>query len=148
VAKAFDAIGVEHQYSAALCCVDNSDARLTIDGECVLRQLAMIDGGFDGTKGHVQSVVPRLTERLVLSMSSALALLATFDVVGPVRAAQTRPIMLASSLVLFITFRITSIIVCIGHISLSTNGFKSSQRLQYIYIRCLFLYDKHTVCVL
>lgn len=54
-------LGVDVVFGA----VDNVDARLDIDSRCVSTQTPYIDGGFDGTKGYTQTVVPKLTERFV-----------------------------------------------------------------------------------
>lgn len=42
--------------------LDNVDARLYMDGQCVANQKALVDAGTLGSKGNVQVVVPRLSE--------------------------------------------------------------------------------------
>ena len=42
--------------------LDNVQARMYIDNKCVQARVPMIDSGTLGPKGHVQVVVPHLTE--------------------------------------------------------------------------------------
>lgn len=42
--------------------LDNVAARLYVDGRCVVNQRALLESGTLGTKGHVQVIIPHLTE--------------------------------------------------------------------------------------
>jgi ubiquitin-activating enzyme E1 len=42
--------------------LDNIDARLYMDGQCVLHGLPLLESGTLGTKGNVQVIIPHLTE--------------------------------------------------------------------------------------
>jgi ubiquitin-activating enzyme E1-like protein 2 len=48
--------------SAVVNALDNIQARLYVDNRCVLNQRALLESGTLGPKGHVQVIVPHLTE--------------------------------------------------------------------------------------
>ncbi|KAL7576443.1 hypothetical protein ACA910_018243 [Epithemia clementina (nom. ined.)] len=50
------------QVDIVLNALDNVDARLYMDGQCVKNQKALVDAGTMGPKGNVQVVVPNLSE--------------------------------------------------------------------------------------
>ena len=51
-----------HQVDIVLNALDNVDARLYMDGQCVTNHIALVDAGTLGPKGNVQVVIPKLSE--------------------------------------------------------------------------------------
>lgn len=54
--------GFFRAHSVVLTALDNITARLYVDSRCVASSVPMIDSGTLGTQGHVQVVLPQLTE--------------------------------------------------------------------------------------
>jgi len=50
------------QFDVVVCAIDNVEGRKYIDQRCVENRVIMVESGTLGTKGHVQVVVPFLTE--------------------------------------------------------------------------------------
>lgn len=58
----FDSVFWSKKVHVVLNALDNMDARLYMDAQCVANEKALIDAGTLGSKGNVQVVVPHLSE--------------------------------------------------------------------------------------
>lgn len=64
----FDSKFWSKKVDIVLNALDNVDARIYIDGQCVANQKALVDAGTLGSKGNVQVVVPHMSESYASSV--------------------------------------------------------------------------------